>query len=224
MAIVENIERGVGGSRMRQTRTGLAQEGWYRPSDFGCMTNLNSPREPRLGRLRGRSASPGSSDEGDGRYGFTEDGTSARARYRSRSRSRNPRRRRQPSAERWTHDRAGYGDHGNSHSSGKWIKDAYSPMGNHRRSDAFDETANSRKGSLLSRMTKDGRPLAPQGRSLASRITRDSDEEPTYGRLKDDHSAVRDTDFSHRKRDLASRITRDEDTEGINIRGVASGA
>jgi hypothetical protein len=96
-------------------------------------------------------------------------------------------------------------------------------MGNHRRSDAFDETG--RKGSLLSRMTKDGQPVAPQGRSLASRITRDDeDSESTYGRLRDDYSAVRDTDFSERKRGLASRMIRDEDTEGINIRGVASGA
>ena len=74
-------------------------------------------------------------------------------------------------------------------------------------------------------MTKDGQPVAPQGRSLASRITRDDDDvEPSYGRLRDDYSAVRDTDFSERRRGLASRITRDDDTEGINIRGVANGA
>jgi len=73
-------------------------------------------------------------------------------------------------------------------------------------------------------MTKDGEPVAPQGRSLASRITRDDDdEEPSFGRLRDDYSAVRDTDFSERKRGLASRITRDDDTEGINIRGSAAG-
>lgn len=87
---------------------------------------------------------------------------------------------------------------------------------NHRRMDAMDETAN--KGSLLSRMTKDGVPvIAP--RSLASRITRD-DGDSSYGRLKDDYSAPRDNEFeeSAPKRDLASRITRDDD-DSFNIRG-----
>ena len=82
-------------------------------------------------------------------------------------------------------------------------------------------------------MTKDGQPVAPQGRSLASRITRDTDES-SYGRLKDDDSAPNYADFSEpvRKRGLADRITRDDDEiqirgqsrelEGINIRGSAS--
>ncbi|PVI07944.1 hypothetical protein DM02DRAFT_608550 [Periconia macrospinosa] len=195
----------------------------YRPGS-------RSPRESRFGRLRGRSASPGSNDEGDGRYGFTEQGTNTRARYRSRSRSRNTnnRRRREPSSDRWTHDRAGY-DQG---SPGRWAKDsatsffdASPSMSNHRRSDAFDETA---KGSLLSRMTKDGKPLVPKTRSLASRITRDDDSEgDSYGRLKDDYSDIRATEFSEpSKQGLAGRITRDDGglddgNEGINIRGAS---
>lgn len=73
-------------------------------------------------------------------------------------------------------------------------------------------------------MTKDGQPIA-KGRSLASRITRDTDDS-SYGRLKDDDSAPAYTDFSEPapKRGLASRITRDDDQdlEGINIRGTAS--
>lgn len=107
-------------------------------------------------------------------------------------------------------------------------------MSNHRRSDAFDETT---KGSLLSRMTKDGKPLAPKSRSLASRITRDDDDDQdeSYGRLKDDYSDVRTTDFSDQPRNgLAGRITRDNDDdmqlhsragddEGINIRGASQG-
>lgn len=203
---------------------------------------FDSPRESRFGRLRGRSASPASDEEGDGRYGFPEEGTSSRRRYRSRSRSRNNRRRRDPSSERWTHDRAGFGERGYESPGGKWAKDssalrysdAFSPSSNHRRTDATDETANSRKGSLLSRMTKDGRPVASSGRSLASRITRDDDDaEPSYGRLKNDYHPVRHTDFSEpSRRGLASRITKDDDeiqirgqseqTEGINIRGTAS--
>ncbi|CAI6338659.1 unnamed protein product [Periconia digitata] len=201
----------------------------YRPGS-------KSPRESRFGRLRGRSASPGSADDGDGRYGFTEQGTSTRTRYRSRSRSRNNhnRRRREVSGDRWTHDRAGF-DQGSPE---RWTKDSTSyfdaspSMSNHRRSDAFDETA---KGSLLSRMTKDGRPLAPKSRSLASRITRDDDEGDSYGRLKDDYSDVRTTDFSEpSKQGLAGRITRDDEdgiqirgrageNEGINIRGASQG-
>ena len=90
----------------------------------------------------------------------------------------------------------------------------------HRRMDAMDETFS--KGSLLSRMTKDGQPLAP--RSLASRITRE-DDGSNYGRLKDDYSAPRDNEFEEParapKRDLASRITRDDsdDEDRFNIRG-----
>jgi hypothetical protein len=92
----------------------------------------------------------------------------------------------------------------------------------HRRMDAMDETSN--KGSLLSRMTKDGQPLAP--RSLASRITRDDDDDGSnYGRLKDDYSAPRDNEFEAParapKRDLVSRITRNDsdDEDQFNIRG-----
>jgi len=178
-----------------------------------------SPRESHSGRLRGRSASP-TSDDGDGRFGFAEDSTNLRTRYRSRSRSRNTRRRREPSADRWTHDR--YGTSG-----GRWQKDASlidsSPMGNHRRSDAMDETK--KGGSLLERMTKNGRPVLQQTRSLADRITRDDDD----GRLKYDYS---EPEYSEPKprRNLVDRISRDTDInirgrsqEGINIRGTASG-
>lgn len=187
--------------------------------------NSTSPRESHFGRLRGRSASP-TSDDGDGRFGFAEDTTNVRTRYRSRSRSRNARRRREPSGERWTHDRANYGQSG-----GRLQKDApsfdSSPMGNHRRSDAMDETR--KGGSLLSRMTKDGRPVVPQGRSLADRITRDDDGD-SYGRLKNDDSEPVYNDFSEPKprRNLIDRISRDTDInirgrgqEGINIRGTA---
>lgn len=184
-----------------------------------------SPRESHFGRLRGRSASPTSND-GDGRFGFAEDNTNVRTRYRSRSRSRNARRRREPSGERWTHDRADYGQ-----SSGRWQKDAFldtSPMGNHRRSDAMDETR--KGGSLLSRMTKDGRPVVPQSRSLADRMTRDDEDDHSYGRLKNDDSEPVYNDFSDPKprRNLIDRISRDTDInirgrgqEGINIRGTA---
>lgn len=100
-----------------------------------------------------------------------------------------------------------------------------SPMGNHRRSDAGSG------GSLLSRMTKDGKPVnslasritrdgddEPRSRSLASRITRNGDNEG-YGRLKGDDSIPRDYEFDEPKprRGLADRISRE--TEGINIRG-----
>jgi len=81
-----------------------------------------SPQESRYGRLRGRSASPTSGDEGDGRYGFTEAGTSTRRQYRSRSRTRNNRPRREPSVERWTHDRANY-DREQGPPAGRWTKD-----------------------------------------------------------------------------------------------------
>jgi hypothetical protein len=183
-----------------------------------------SPRESHTGRLRGRSASP-TSDDGDGRFGFAEDSTNLRTRYRSRSRSRNTRRRREPSADRWTHDR--YGTSG-----GRWQKDASliesSPMGNHRRSDAMDE---SKKGaSLLERMTKNGRPILPQSRSLADRITRDDGDDTSHGRLKYDNSEPVYDDYSEPKprRNLVDRISRDTDInirgrsqEGINIRGTA---
>jgi hypothetical protein len=192
-----------------------------------------SPNESRHGRLRGRSASPASNDEGDGRFGFAEDNSNVRTRYRSRSRSRNARRRREPSADRWTHDRANYGERGSKSEAGRWQKDAFfvdtSPMGNHRRSDAGSG------GSLLSRMTKDGRPV----NSLASRITRDDDDgesrprslasritrsgsDDGYGRLKGDDSIPRDYEFDEPKprRGLVDRISRD--TEGINIRGAGS--
>jgi hypothetical protein len=117
-------------------------------------------------------------------------------------------------------------------------------MSNHRRSDAHDETNS--KGSLLSRMTKDGKPLAPV-RSLASRITRDEpakgsllsritrgNDESNYGRLKDDYSTPQDNDFEEpvsARGDLASRISRgkgrgnsrrhSEQDNGFNIRGTA---
>ncbi|KAH8730148.1 hypothetical protein GQ44DRAFT_607301 [Phaeosphaeriaceae sp. PMI808] len=192
----------------------------YRPGS-------GSPRESHFGRLRNRSASPASAD-GDGRFGFAEDQSNVRSRYRSRSRSRNPRRRRSPSSERWTHDRANYGSSG-----GRWQKDApafdSSLMGNHRRSDAMDETR--KGGSLLERMTKNGRPVVPQTRSLADRITRDDDDDSSYGRLKGDDSAPVYKDFSESKprRNLVDRISHDTDInirgrgqEGINIRGTAS--
>lgn len=185
------------------------------------MLIIFSPGESRFGRLRNRSASPASNDEGDGRFGFAEDTSNARRRYRSRSRSRNTRRRREPSGERWTHDRANHDTSG-----GRWQRDSLSfdnsPMGNHRRSDAKDETA--RSGSLLARMTKDGRPVAPQKRSLAERITRDSDNDNNFGRLKGDDSVPYDSGFEDPKprRGLADRMTRDNDEEGINIRGSAS--
>jgi len=200
-----------------------------------------------VGRLRGRSASPASGEEGDGRYGFAEDNSNLRTRYRSRSRSRNAtRRRNEPTGERWTHDKYG------TSTSGRWQKDSYiesSPMGNHRRSDAMDEGRQG--GDLLSRMTKNGVPLASQKRSLADRITRDDDSDDSYGRLKGDDSAPRSNDFEHPrpKRNLIDRMSRDTEeinirgrgqvqeginirgqgagngpAEGINIRGVASGA
>jgi hypothetical protein len=207
----------------------------YRPSSRGYVDpthhakpalTICSPRESHFGRLRGRSASPTSND-GDGRFGFAEDNSNIRTRYRSRSRSRNTRRRREPSGDRWTHDRANYGA-----SEGHWQKDApsfdSSPMGNHRRSDAMDETR--KGGSLLSRMTKDGRPL--QARSLADRITRDDDDDSSYGRLKNDDSIPSYDGASDPKprRNLIDRISRDtdmngreRDQEGINIRGTATG-
>jgi len=208
----------------------------YRPGGDGYGSTVSLPMiktdlssESRHGRLRGRSASPASNDEGDGRFGFAEDNSNVRTRYRSRSRSRTTRRRREPSAERWTHDRASYGDKGTK-SDGRWQKDMFnadaSPMGNHRRSDAGSG------GSLLSRMTKDGRPVnslasritrddddnEPRPRSLASRITR-SGADDGYGRLKGDDSIPRDYEFDEPRprRGLADRISRE--TEGINIRG-----
>ena len=210
------------------------------------VANSFSPDESRFGRLRGRSASPASDEDGDGRYGFAENSSHAgRRRYRSRSRSPNTRRQREASGERWTHDRANYDRPGTSGrpgtagrpgtSGGRWQKDSAaiesSPMGNHhRRSFAMDATGAS---SLLARMTKDGQPLAQQKRSLADRITRDDDhdDDMTYGRLKNDDRDLWVDDFSEPapKRGLADRITRDNDMnirgrsqEGINIRGSAS--
>jgi hypothetical protein len=209
--------------------------------------NNPSPHEPRFGRLRGRSASPASDEEGDGRFGFAEHETHAgRRRYRSRSRSRNnDRRRREPSTDRWTHDRANYDRGGGPVSGGRWQKDSTfidtSPMGNHHRSNAIDATygtSKSRGGdSLLSRMTKNGQPVLPQQkRSLADRITRDDDDPAdSFGRLKGDDRDPYVTDFSEpvqHRRGLADRITRDDDInirgqgrarsqEGINIRGSA---
>ncbi|KAJ4357837.1 uncharacterized protein N0V89_002413 [Didymosphaeria variabile] len=217
--------------RNRRNGNRNRDDGRLRASDVDSYRpGSKSPRESRFGRLRGRSASPASGDEGDGRYGFTEAGTSTRRQYRSRSRSRNNRRRKEPSVERWTHDRANYDREQGPPA--RWAKDtstprygdAFSSESKHRRSDAFDETANRSGGSLLSRMTKDGQPLAAQGRSLASRITRDTDDS-SYGRLKDDDSTPSYADFPEPapRRGLASRITRDDDDlEGINIRGTAS--
>jgi hypothetical protein len=205
--------------------------------------NSPSPAEPRFGRLRGRSASPASDEEGDGRFGFAEHETHAgRRRYRSRSRSRNNRRRREPSLDRWTHDRANYDRQNGPTAGGRWQKDAFfvdtSPMGNHHRSNAIDVSKTRGGGeSLLSRMTKNGQPVLPQPkRSLADRITRDDDEpEELFGRLKGDDRDPHVTDFSEpsrSRRGLADRITRDGDInirgqgrnrsqEGINIRGSA---
>lgn len=97
----------------------------YKPTESSTRYSLtlHSPRESRFGRLRGRSASPVSGDDGDGRYGFTEQGTSTRGQYRSRSRTRDTRRRREPSVERWTHDRANYDREGDT-SGGRWTKDS----------------------------------------------------------------------------------------------------
>jgi len=222
------------------------------------LTKRRSPNEPRFGRLRGRSASPTPYDEGDGRFGFSEhDSHAGPRRYRSRSRSDN-RRRREPSADRWTHDRANYDRQGGTTGGGRWQKDSAliesSPMGNHHRSNAIDASSKSKGGgeSLLSRMTKNGQPLAPQQkpkRSLADRITRDDDSEQLFGRLKNDYSDPHVTEFTEPaqpRRGLADRITRDNDMNirgrarsqeginirgsadrsgsGINIRGVASGA
>ncbi|KAF9738749.1 hypothetical protein PMIN01_04032 [Paraphaeosphaeria minitans] len=239
----ENRRNRRNGNRMRDDgRLKAADVDSYRPGSqgydarrrFRCGRSLTtySTRESRFGRLRGRSASPVSGGEGDGRYGFTEAGTSTRRQYRSRSRSRNDRRRKEPSVERWTHDRANYDREQGPPA--RWTKDTstsrygevLSSESKHRRSDAFDESANRSGGSLLSRMTKDGQPLVPQGRSLASRITRDSDSDSSsYGRLKGDESAPAYADFSEPapRRGLASRITQDDDeSEGINIRGTAS--
>ncbi|CAA9964200.1 hypothetical protein PTNB73_09370 [Pyrenophora teres f. teres] len=223
----------------------------YRPSS-------RSPNEPRFGRLRGRSASPTPYDDGDGRFGFSEhDSHAGPRRYRSRSRSDN-RRRREPSADRWTHDRANYDRQGGTTGGSRWQKDTAliesSPMGNHHRSNAIDASSKSKGAgeSLLSRMTKNGQPLAPQQkpkRSLADRITRDDNPEEGFGRLKNDYSDPSVTEFSEPsqpRRGLADRITRENDMNirgrarsqeginirgsadrsgsGINIRGVASGA
>jgi len=203
--------------------------------------------ESRFGRLRGRSASPATDEEGDGRFGFAEETSYAtRRRYRSRSRSRNARRRREPSADRWIHDRANYDRTSGATGGGSWQRDSAliesSPMGNHRRSDAFDASHGGGGNSLLSRMTKDGQPVIPRSkRSLADRITRDNDDDDgdgdMWGRLKNDNRDPWVSDFSEPAtsrplRGLADRITRDDgelrirgrSQEGINIRGSASAA
>lgn len=238
--------RGRGGRLSRDAEPGRLRSDVdsYRPGSrryldvqSTCHTDADScsPHEPRHGRLRGRSASPASNDEGDGRFGFAEDNSNARRRYRSRSRSHNARRRREPSGERWTHDRANYTDRSAGASGGRWQKDTSifdsSPMGNHRRSDAVDASRTG-GGSLLARMTKDGQPVLPQQkRSLADRITRDDDGDETFGRLKNDDRDPWVSDFSEptRPRGLAERISRDTEInirgrgqEGINIRGSAS--
>lgn len=224
-------------------RPGSRRYNWRESGSLQHILTFHSPRESRTGRLRGRSASPGSGEEGDGRYGFAEDNSNLRTRYRSRSRSRNnTRRRREPSGERWAHDL--YGQH-----SARGQKESYvdsSPMGNHRRSDAMDKGREG--GSLLARMTKDGQPVLPQKRSLADRMTRDNDRDDSFGRLKGDDSEPFYSDFSERdpkpRRNLVDRISRDTEInirgksqeginikgagangqpEGINIRGVASG-
>ncbi|KAH9876116.1 hypothetical protein J1614_003995 [Plenodomus biglobosus] len=212
----------------------------YRP-------RAQSPDESRFGRLRGRSASPGTDEEGDGRFGFAEESNHAgRRRYRSRSRSRtNTRRRHEPSADRWVHDRANYDRTSGTTGGGRWHKEPAfiesSPMGNHRRSDAFDASRGGGGNSLLSRMTKDGQPLVPQSkRSLADRITRNDDDDSgeMWGRLKNDYRDPQVSDFSEStrpaRRALADRMTRDGEEmnirgrgrsqEGINIRGSAGGA
>lgn len=213
--------------------------------------NIPSPRESRFGRLRGRSASP-ASDE-DGRLGFAEDGSmNTTRRYRGRSRGDDRRRQRSRSrgerdfgkrgassaleTNRWEKDRSAFTD------SGPWPKNASNgrlDVRSHRRSDATDETNN--KGSLLSRMTKDGKPLLATKPSLASRITRGDTESPasygrlradtepsygrlrstdeSYGRLKDDDSAPREDSFQEpgvKSRDLASRITWKRDRGATN--------
>jgi hypothetical protein len=189
-------------------------------------SNSPSPKEPRFGRLRGRSASPASGDEGDGRFGFAENDAHAGRRYRSRSRSNHNRRRREPSTDRWTHDRANYDRTEGTTGGGRWQKDAFfvdtSPMGNHHRSNAIDVSSKPRGGgeSLLARMTKNGQPLVPQHkRSLADRITRDDDPDELFGRLRNDDRNSYDNDFSEptrSRRTLADRMTRDPE---INIRG-----
>lgn len=224
----DNRDSGRLGADVDSYRPGSRRYGMCFKGAQSTLT-ANSPRESHVGRLRGRSASPTSND-GDGRFGFAEDNSNLRARYRSRSRSREPRRRREPSADRWTHDRANYGTSG-----GRWQKDAFSidssPMGNHRRSDAMDST--SKGGSLLARMTKDGRPVLPQTRSLADRITRSDDDDHSYGRLKGDDREPAFNDFSEPKprRNLVDRISRDTDInirgrsqEGINIKGAGNGS
>jgi hypothetical protein len=214
------------------TPTAQAQEGMlYRVSNATLEANNYSREEPRFGRLRGRSASPASDEEGDGRFGFAEKDAHAGPR-------------RYPSTDRWTHDRANHDRTAGSPSAGRWQKDAFfvdtSPMGNHHRSNAIDVSHKPRGGeSLLSRMTKNGQPLAPQQpqqkRSLADRITRDDDPEELFGRLKNDDRDSYTRDFSEParpRRGLADRITRDTDInirgqgrrksqEGINIRGSA---
>ena len=109
-------------------------------------------------------------------------------------------------------------------------------MSNHRRTDAHDETYSPLKGSILSRMTKDGKPLAA-GRSLASRMTRDEpvkpsllsritrdNEETTHGRLKDDFSTPQGNDFEEpviTRRGRGRNNRRHSEDNGFSIRGTA---
>jgi hypothetical protein len=81
-------------------------------------------------------------------------------------------------------------------------------MGNHRRSDATDETANMRSaGSLMDRVTKNGQPVA-RG-SLMSRVTRVNNES-SFGRLKDDDGEPTESfvGVEAQKPSLFSRMTR----------------
>ncbi|KAF1997566.1 hypothetical protein P154DRAFT_280149 [Amniculicola lignicola CBS 123094] len=210
--------------RRRPERSGRAHDAPQRPCADCC-----SPEEPRYGRLRGRSASP--EPEEDGRLGFDEHGSSLRRRYRSRSRERNIRRQRSPSndpddrfysnkliearprsAERRSHSFAHESD-----DFGERMRAAREPfphkteISNHRRTDAHDESAYSRRGSssLLARMTdKSGRPIVesapPSKGSLLSRME--------FTNSDDD-----DDDFNIRG------IGRTRNA-GFSIRGAAGGA
>ncbi|KAF2117703.1 hypothetical protein BDV96DRAFT_644051 [Lophiotrema nucula] len=188
-----------------------------------------SDREPRFGRLRGRSASPAASE--DGRLGFADNGANLRQRYRSRSREAT--RRRRPSFERSYNKRRSPAIELENN---RWKKDpsvaagtepfAYHKerMGHHRRSDAKDESANTGgKGSIFDRMTKDGKPLSGSKPSIMSRISRDDKpRESNYGRLKDDWSEPQESfaEVAPKRSSLFSRITRDDDD--LNIRGASS--
>ncbi|KAF2280613.1 uncharacterized protein EI97DRAFT_2588 [Westerdykella ornata] len=145
----------------------------YRPDPEG-------QRESRYGRLRGRSASPLSSE--DGRYGFAEmpsEPVRANRHYNDYGRLRD----RSASPASDEDGRFGFSEEGRSsryhyRKSRSRERRPPSPMSYHRRSDATDETRNNAKGSLLerithdesskgkgsllSRMTKNGKPLVPR--------------------------------------------------------------